>query len=130
MLITGDYRGLLLSELGLELSDKAQFLGESVDGEIISMAAFDNYDTVDIDIHIVAKRISRKWVRACMAYVFDVCKCRRMTSLNDSNNFQMKPYLERLGFQYEGTKRHGLADSDLIIYGLLKEDIPSWASPK
>ena len=122
MLVTGDYRDMLNNEFGFELSEKATFIGESIEGKLVSMAAFDNYNGTDIDVHIVAQRMTRRWIKACMKYVFDVCGCRRMTSLNDSNNFTMQPYLERLGFKYEGTKRNGLPDSDLIIYGLTRED--------
>ena len=121
MLVTGDYREAM-QRMGFELSDRAQFIGEEIDGKLVSMAAFDNFDEVNIDVHIIAKRITRRWIRAICEYAFEMCGCRRMTSLNDSDNFQMKPYLERLGFEYEGTLRHGLPDSDLVIYGMIRED--------
>lgn len=128
MLVTGDYREAM-EAIGFHLSDRARFIGESIDGKLVSLVAFDNYNGTNIDVHIVAERITRKLIRAVFRYAFEVCGCRRVTSLNDADNFQMKPYLERLGFQYEGTIRHGLPDSDLIVYGMTKEDC-KWVSPK
>jgi len=128
MLVTGDYRDQM-EAIGFHLSDSAKFIGEAIDGKLVSLAAFDNYNGTNIDIHIWADRITRKRLRALGDYAFGLCGCRRMTSLNDSNNFQMKEYLERLGFEYEGTIRHALPDSDLIVYGLIKEDC-KWVSPK
>jgi RimJ/RimL family protein N-acetyltransferase len=128
MLITGDYREHMAA-LGFHLSDRATFLGEAIDGQIVGLIAFDNYNGTNIDIHIAATRITRRLLKAAAQYAFDVCGVRRITSLNDSENFQMGPYLERLGFKYEGTMRHGLPDSDLIVYGLIREDC-KWVSPK
>lgn len=121
MLVTGDYREQM-EEIGFHLSDKAKFIGEQINGKIVSMVAFDNFNGTNIDVHIVSSKITRKLLRAIASYVFDVCGCRRMTSLNDSSDFQMGPYLERLGFKYEGTIRHGLPNSDVIVYGMIRED--------
>ena len=128
MLFTGDYRAEM-EALGFHLSDRARFIGEQVNGEMIGLVAFDNFNGTNIDIHIAATRITRRLLKAAAEYAFNLCGCRRITSLNDSANFQMQPYLERLGFQYEGTIRHGLPDSDLIVYGLIREDC-KWVSPK
>lgn len=127
MLVFDDYREVM-NQYGFNLTENAKFISDVVDGKLKCVAAFDNYDETDIDIHIACDGMTRAWIRAIGEYVFEVCGCRRMTSLNDSDNFQMAPYLERLGFKYEGTKRHGLPDSDLVIYGLIKEDW-KWGSP-
>lgn len=115
--------------LGLHPTERARFIGEEIDGQLVCLVMFDNYNGANIEAHIVASRITRKMTRAAFRYVFEVCGCRRVTSLNDSSNFTMKPYLERLGFKYEGTIRHGLPDSDLIVYGMIREEC-KWVSPK
>jgi len=121
MIVTGDYREALAA-LGWSLSDGAKFIGKEKDGQLVALAAFDNYNGTDIDVHIVCNGMTRDWIRAVCRFAFETCGCRRMTSLNDSANFTMERYLERLGFQYEGRKRHALPDSDILIYGMTRKD--------
>lgn len=121
MLTTGDFRPFF-ERIGWNLSDKAKFLAEEIDGQIVCIVGFDNYNGTNIDAHVVATRITRKMIRAVFDFAFNVCGCRRVTSLNSADNFTMRPYLERLGFKYEGTIRHGLPDSDLIVYGMIREE--------
>jgi RimJ/RimL family protein N-acetyltransferase len=122
MLVTGDYREAL-AEAGWSLSEQAKFIGKVKGGELVALAAFDNYNGDDIDVHIVANGFTRDWIRAICEYAFDLCQCNRMTSLNDAENFTMERYLDRLGFQYEGRKRKALPNgNDILIYGLIKED--------
>lgn len=121
MLVTGDYRATA-AELGLHLTDKARFLGKVIDGELVALAAFDEYDGTNIEVHIASRRWTRDWMRAAFHYCFNVCGCRRMTGLIDARNFHMKSYMSRLGFEYEGRMRHALPDGDIEIYGLLRED--------
>lgn len=122
MLVTGDYRDALAAH-GWSLTEGAKFIGKVVDGQLVALAAFDNYNGDDIEIHIVADGFPRDWIRAICRFVFDECQCNRMTSLNDAENFTMQPYLERLGFQYEGRKRKALPNgNDILIYGMIRED--------
>lgn len=121
MLATGDFRGLMNAH-GFNLSEGAKFIADVDDGKLRCLAAFDNYDGNDIEVHIVCDGMTRAWIRAVCEFVFETCGCRRMTSLNDASNFTMAPYLERLGFKYEGTKRNGLPNADLLIYGMTEED--------
>lgn len=125
MLVTGEH--LRREVHSFHLTDKAKFIGEVIDGELVCVMAFDNYNGTNIDVHIVASRITRRMLKAAAEYAFNVCGCRRMTSLNDANEFEMEPYLERLGFKYEGRLRHALPDSDLLVYGLIREDC-KWVS--
>lgn len=126
MLVTGEH---LRREMhSFHLTDRAKFIGEVIDGELVCVMAFDNYNGTNIDVHIIAERITRKMLKTAGDYIFNVCGCRRATSLNDASDFQMGPYLERLGFKYEGTLRHALPSSDLIVYGLIREDC-KWVSP-
>lgn len=129
MLVTGDYRKAL-NGLGFSLSERARFIGYENDGALVALAAFDEYDGTDIEVHVMANGFPRAWIRAICVFVFETCGCRRMTSLNSSKNFQMQPYLERLGFKHEGTKRNALPDADLIIYGMTKEDCQWVEKPK
>src|SRR6056297_2019288 len=69
MLVTGDYRDQM-EAIGFHLSDSAKFIGEAIDGKLVSLAAFDNYNGTNIDIHIWADRITRKWLRALGDYAF------------------------------------------------------------
>lgn len=122
MLFTGDYSEAI-KVLGWTLSPDAKYIAKHKDGKLVSLAAFENYNGTDIDVHVAAAGMSRDWIRAICSYVFDECGCRRMTSLNDAENFQMEPYLERLGFQYEGRKRCALpSGNDVLIYGMTRED--------
>ena len=121
MLVTGDYREALGS-IGVGLSERARFLAKILDGKIVALAAFDNYDGTNIEIHIASTQWTRDWIRACFRFCFDICNCRRVTALVDTRNDAMKGYMDRLGFKHEGVIRHGLPDSDIEIFGMLREE--------
>lgn len=123
MLVTGDYRGAL-GDAGDFLSENARFIGYIKDDELVNLAAFDNYDGVNIDIHVFSSgRMFLPWLRACGRYAFDLCGCERMTSKNCADDFQMEKMLPRAGFKLEGTIRKALPNgSDMIVYGALKDE--------
>jgi RimJ/RimL family protein N-acetyltransferase len=122
MLVSGDYSDAIKA-LGWTLSNDAKFIAKHKDGKLVALAAFENYNGTDIDVHVAAAGMSRDWIRAICEYVFVTCRCSRMTSLNDAENFTMEPYLERLGFEYEGRKRKALPNgNDVLIYGMTRED--------
>jgi RimJ/RimL family protein N-acetyltransferase len=121
MLVSEDF-SQAVKGLGWHVSDKAKYIGKMKGDRLVALAAFDNYNGTDIDVHIICDGMPRDWIRAVCRFVFETCGCRRMTALCDADNFTMEPYLERLGFRYEGRKRHALPASDVLIYGMIQEE--------
>lgn len=123
MLTSSDYSGLFREVLGLNLSDKAKFIAKWIGGEVVAVAAFDDFDGVDIQVHVIASRLTRDFLRACHRFVFDHCGCMRMTASVHEDHERMIGILRRLGFIEEGRKRQSFGSGrDLLIFGLLFDE--------
>ena len=94
----------------------------------IGAVLYTDYRTDDIQITCAGEPgwVSRRTLRQAFAYPFEQLNCRRVTCVAHRKNKYMRSYLLRMGFQLEGVKRKALNGSDLMIYGLLKEE-QKWA---
>jgi RimJ/RimL family protein N-acetyltransferase len=93
---------------------------------ILAGVIYNHYTGTDICMHVAAvpgKRwLNRKFLFAAFDYPFNQLKVRRVTGLVPSKNKAAQRFDEHLGFELEGRIRHALADDDLLLYGLLRED--------
>lgn len=101
-------------------------LGLVKDGELVAGVIYNLYTGTSICMHVGAKPgrrwLTRGFLYAAFDYPFNELKCRRVTGLVPSKNSDARRFDRHLGFEFEGIMRHALADDDLMIFGLLKEN--------
>ena len=100
--------------------------------ELVAGVIYTFYTGANICMHVGAKPgrmwLNREFLHACFDYPFNELKCRRVTGLVPKKNKQARRFDEHLGFTLEGMMRHALADDDICVYGLLKENC-KWSRP-
>ena len=69
---------------------------------------------------------TRTNLKALGDWAFDRLGCERITSLVKKNNKRSRKFVEGVGFKYEGKLRKACDDTDIIIYGLLKDEHKQW----
>lgn len=105
-------------------------IGEIQDGKIIAVYVFNNWTKHDVEISLVADRLTRALVKRAFAYVTDTLKCSRATFRTRADNLQAQKCLERFNARLEGRQQRFFGDSDALIYGIMKEDFPyAYAKP-
>lgn len=106
--------------------DWYQAIGWERRGALIAVVIFNSYSGVDISMHVRAipgKRwLTREALRAAFRYPFIQLGCRRVTAEVPSRNTAALSFDKALGFQYEGTKRDGTVDDDIVILGMRRSE--------
>lgn len=94
-----------------------------VNGKIEVAAIFQSQTECDVEISVVAERVTRPFLRYCYQYVFHQLKCQRATFRTRQDNFRAQVSLTTMGARHEGQLRRFYSDgTDALVYGLLKED--------
>jgi RimJ/RimL family protein N-acetyltransferase len=92
-------------------------------GGIVAGALFENYTHVDIHAHIAAERLTRHFLGECFRYCFETEGVDRITCPVLTSNKYGEPFVKKLGFVLEGRmRRRALDGSDVLIYGMLREE--------
>lgn len=101
-------------------------LGLVQDDVLIAGVVYNHYSGTNICMHVAAipgaRWLNRAYLHACFDYPFNQLGVRRVTGLVPKKNKAARRFDEHLGFKIEGTMRHALADDDMVIYGMLKEN--------
>jgi len=112
------------ARIGWNLPDSYTIAGE-VDGVIECVAVFSRSHFDDMEISFATRSTkwpSRRYIRAVFRYVFYQLGKARCTALVLANNEKSANLVERLGFRLEGRARKVNKGTDLLIYGMLKEE--------
>lgn len=104
------------------------------DGALLCAILYEGYCGNSINMHVAAvggKRwMNRRILFAAFDYPFNQLKVDRVTGLVPDSNEAAKRFDEHLGFVREGVLRRGADDgSDLIVYGMLREECRHLESP-
>lgn len=101
-------------------------------GELVCLVAFCHWSRGDIEIMGAARPggIHRRMIRELARYVFDDLQCNHITARVLADNEPSARLLERLGFRREGLARRAYDGFDLILYGLIPEDMRHGKRPK
>jgi RimJ/RimL family protein N-acetyltransferase len=94
-------------------------------GQLVAGVVYDNFIRYSIDAHVAAegKPWTRFFLRECFRYPFGQLGVRRITAKVASWNLASQEFVERLGFQHEGTVRELMPDgSDCLVYGMLRRE--------
>jgi RimJ/RimL family protein N-acetyltransferase len=115
--------------LETNLGDGCVALGFAEGPELLGAIAYHNFQWPNIEGSIFA--VSPRWCNrrtlfACFYHPFIVMKCRRFGANAAVTNQPSRAFLQRLGFQLEGTARqamrHGGQVCDAAIYGMLAHE--------
>jgi len=101
------------------------------DGKIVGQCIFNDFTGANVEIHLQAPNcMNKKTIRDVYNYVFNICKCERLTAKPYCNNEKLLSLLERLGFVYECVLekyyKEGDKAIDAICYKLTKDTLPKW----
>lgn len=122
MIVYGEeLRPWLEQALG-EKVPNAQFMGWTVNGEVVSVVGFHSYYGDDVELSAAAIRGSPAYLQAIFDYVFVQLECRRCTVRVRADNKRSLKLVRRLKFVKEGRMRKARSGHDLLIFGLLKEE--------
>jgi RimJ/RimL family protein N-acetyltransferase len=105
----------------------AKGIGLEKDGELIAGVVFNNYNKLNIYMHVAAKQgtnwLTRQYLTCCFAYPFVQLGVNRVTGLVRVDNLPAQKFDEHLGFKREGLVRRACEDgTDMILYGMLREE--------
>ena len=125
MIHSGDHFRADLELIIGEISPDSVTFANEVDGKVRCLVSFGNWRKGDIEIMgaAVGGGITRGLIRQLARYVFGELKCNRITAKATVSNARSIALLTRLGFKREGLLRKADSGEDLIIFGLLPEDL-------
>lgn len=66
--------------------------------------------------------LTRRIVRAILAYPFDQLGCQRITAVTPRRAKAARRFLDAFGFKREGLVRKGFGDDDAMVSGMLKRE--------
>lgn len=125
-LVYGDeLRPMLERHIGPIDPASQTFARLGTDGEPVCIVSFSGLRRGDVEISGWARPggVSRGIIRALAVYAFSTLGVNRVTARAVRSNTDSHRILARLGFQIEGTLRRADDGEDVIIYGLLPEDL-------
>lgn len=101
-------------------------IGFLIDGELVGGVCYNMYTRTGIAMHVAFKRkgcVCKRFIQAAFRHPFVQLKCRRVTGLVRTDNYEAQRFDEALGFKREGVLRKADDDGcDLIVYGMLAEE--------
>lgn len=95
--------------------------------DLVGGVVFHQYSRENRTIHLSAAGSTARWLNrnvlyGIFSYPFSQLGVERITCLTGKKNRSARQFLEGFGFKLEGCIRRGLADQDLMIYGLLNRE--------
>jgi hypothetical protein len=92
------------------------------DAKPLAAVVFSHYTGANIELTVVAERVTRGVVRFIAAYVFRQLGCRRATVRTKKRNKHAQKMALRCGFKFESVARHYFADDDAVVFRMLKDE--------
>lgn len=96
------------------------------DNSPLAVACFDNYNKVNINVHLAAvsgKRwLNREFLWYCFYYPFVQLGVKRITGIAASSNTEVRKFMLNIGFTLEATLKDAHPDGDLLVYCMTKDN--------
>ena len=115
--------------LGVDLGPGCVAVGFADGGELLGAIAYHNFQWPNIEGSIWStspRWCNRRTLFACFFHPFLAMKCRRFGANAAVTNQPSRAFLQRLGFQHEGTARQAVCHEgevcDAAIYGMLAHE--------
>jgi RimJ/RimL family protein N-acetyltransferase len=140
-LVVGDERLLDWCAARIPTADRegwrgrATGLGVSIDGRLAACMVLFDYDRRFGNAELAMAADDPRWatretIARLLSWPFGQLGCRRLTTITEADNERALRLNRKLGFVREGLIRKAYGETDAIVMGLLREDLPSWALPR
>ena len=102
---------------------KSQAIGLKQNGEFVAGVIYENWNRQSIVCHIaISGRLTPRYLAVIFDYPFNVCDVKKIIVPVDATNSKSVTLVEKMGFTEEARIKDGMADGDMILYTLAKED--------
>jgi RimJ/RimL family protein N-acetyltransferase len=101
----------------------SQSIGLKQNGEFVAGVIYENWNGRSIICHIaISGRLTPRYLAVIFDYPFNVCGVRKIIVPVDATNLKSVILVEKMGFTEEARIKDGMADGDMILYTLAKEN--------
>jgi len=101
----------------------SQSIGLKQNGEFVAGVIYENWNGRSIICHIaISGRLTPRYLAVIFDYPFNVCGVKKIIVPVDATNFKSVILVEKMGFTEEARIKDGMADGDMILYTLAKEN--------
>jgi len=101
----------------------SQSIGLKKNGEFVAGVIYENWNRRTITCHIaISGRLTPRYLAVIFDYPFNVCDVKKIIVPVDSTNSKSVNLVEKMGFTEEARIKDGMADGDMILYTLAKND--------
>jgi hypothetical protein len=101
----------------------SQSIGLKRNDEFVAGVIYENWNRRTITCHIaIAGRMTPRYLAIIFDYPFNVCDVKKIIVPVDSTNSKSINLVEKMGFTEEARIKDGMADGDMILYTLAKND--------
>jgi len=102
---------------------KSRAIGLKQNGEFVAGVIYENWCGQAITCHIaIFGRLTPRYLAVIFDYPFNVCKVKKIIVPVDATNSKSVTLVEKMGFTEEARIKDGMADGDMILYTLVKEN--------
>ena len=102
---------------------RSRSIGLKKDGEFVAGVIYENWNRRSITCHIaISGRLTPKYLWAIFDYPFRVCDVKKIIVPVDATNSKSVKLVKKMGFTEEARIKNGMANGDLILYTLAKND--------
>ena len=101
----------------------SQSIGLKRNDEFVAGVIYENWNRRTITCHIaISGWLTPKYLAVIFDYPFNMCKVKKIIVPVDSTNSKSINLVEKMGFTEEARIKDGMADGDMILYTLAKND--------
>jgi RimJ/RimL family protein N-acetyltransferase len=101
----------------------SQSIGLKKNGEFVAGVIYENWNRRSITCHIaISGRLTPRYLAVIFDYPFNVCDVKKIIVPVDATNSKSVTLVEKMGFTEEARIKDGMANGDMILYTLAKED--------
>ena len=101
----------------------SQSIGLKQNGEFVAGVIYENWNRRTITCHIaISGRLTPRYLAVIFDYPFNVCDVKKIIVPVDATNLKSVNLVEKMGFTEEARIKDGMADGDMILYTLAKEN--------
>lgn len=118
---------ILIERMGGGYADAQCLAVIDNDDEIAGIVAFFNFRWPSVEVGFFCDdfrwALNRDGIIEVLSYPFIQLKCRRLTALVEKKNTIARKMVQRLGFVEEGKLRKAGPKGDILVYGLLPDEL-------
>jgi RimJ/RimL family protein N-acetyltransferase len=101
-------------------------IGMEENGELIAGVVYNEWNHVNINMHVASvgnrRWMTREYLWMCFDYPFNQLKVKRITGFIEDENLDAIRFDEHLGFKYETRMKDAYVNGDILIYVMRRED--------